>query len=33
MVNPDVQLKLTFKDTPRLGTSGKIRIYDDAAAG
>ena len=28
MVNPDVQLKLTFKDTPRIGTSGKIRIYD-----
>src|ERR1700754_1905175 len=28
MVNPDVQLKLTFKDTPRVGTSGKIRIYD-----
>jgi pectin methylesterase-like acyl-CoA thioesterase len=30
MVNPDVQLKLTFNDTPRLGTSGKIRIYDAA---
>ena len=28
MVNPDVQLKLTFNNTPRLGTSGKIRIYD-----
>jgi pectinesterase len=28
MVNPDVQLKLTFKDTPRIGTSGKIHIYD-----
>ncbi len=28
MVNPDVQLKLTFRDTPRVGTSGKIRIYD-----
>lgn len=31
MVNPDVQLKLTFKDTPRVGTSGKIRIYEVAA--
>src|SRR6185369_141400 len=30
MINPDVQLKLTFKDTPRIGTSGKIRIYDAA---
>ena len=30
MVNPDVQLKLTFKDTPRVGTSGKIRIYDSS---
>jgi len=30
MVNPDVQLKLTFKDTARVGTSGKIRIYDGA---
>ena len=30
MVNPDVQLKLSFKDTPRVGTSGKIRIYDAA---
>jgi pectinesterase len=30
MVNPDVQLKLTFKDTPRAGTSGKVRIYDAA---
>lgn len=30
MVNPDVQLKLTFKSTPRVGTSGKIRIYDAA---
>ena len=28
MVNPDVQLKLTFKDVPRIGKSGKIRIYD-----
>src|SRR5258708_7750388 len=28
MVNPDVQLKLTFKDVPRVGTSGKIRIFD-----
>jgi pectinesterase len=28
MVNPDVQLKLIFNNTPRLGTSGKIRIYD-----
>lgn len=30
MVNPDVQLKLTFKTIPRVGTSGKIRIYDAA---
>jgi len=30
MVNPDVQLKLTFKGTPRPGTSGSIRIYDTA---
>jgi len=28
MVNPDVLLKLTFKDTPRIGKSGKISIYD-----
>lgn len=27
-VNPDVKLKLTFKDAPRIGTSGKIRIFD-----
>jgi hypothetical protein len=27
-VNPDVQLKLTFKSVPRIGTSGKIRIVD-----
>ena len=30
MVNPDVQLKLTFNDTPHPGSSGKIRIYDAA---
>ncbi|MGH7784370.1 MAG: pectinesterase family protein, partial [Candidatus Binatia bacterium] len=30
MVNPDVQLKLTFMEPPRVGTSGKIRIYDAA---
>src|SRR6476469_8753402 len=30
MVNPDVQLKLAFKETPHVGTSGKIRIYDAA---
>jgi pectinesterase len=30
MVNPDVQLKLTFKDAPRAGTSGKVRIFDAA---
>ena len=30
MVNPDVKLKLTFKDAPRVGTSGKIRIFDAA---
>lgn len=32
MVNPDVQLKLTFKSVPKVGTSGKIRIYDAANA-
>jgi pectinesterase len=30
MVNPDVQLKLTFKDVPRIGSSGKVCIYDAA---
>src|SRR5437870_5486717 len=30
MVNPDVQLTLTFKEPPRIGTSGTIRIYDAA---
>lgn len=30
MVNPDVKLKLTFKGVPRIGTTGKIRIYDAA---
>jgi hypothetical protein len=30
MVNPDVQLKLTFKGEPHIGTSGKIVIYDAA---
>jgi hypothetical protein len=30
MVNPDVQLKLTFNSAPNIGTSGKIRIYDAA---
>lgn len=30
MVNPDVQLKLTFPDTPRVGTKGKVRIIDAA---
>ncbi|HWP53871.1 MAG TPA: pectinesterase family protein [Pyrinomonadaceae bacterium] len=29
-VNPDVQLKLTFSQTPVLGKSGKVRIYDAA---
>jgi pectinesterase len=28
MVNPDVQLKLTFKGEPHIGPSGKIVIYD-----
>jgi pectin methylesterase-like acyl-CoA thioesterase len=28
MVNPDVQLKLTFKSAPRIGTSGRIRILE-----
>lgn len=27
-INPDLHLKLLFNDTPVLGTSGKIRIYD-----
>ena len=30
LVNPDVQLKLTFKSVPRVGTSGTIRIFDAA---
>lgn len=30
MVNPDVKLKLTFKDKPAAGKSGKIRIFDAA---
>ena len=30
MVNPDVQLKLTFKEVPRVGASGQVRIYDAA---
>ncbi|MES2443086.1 MAG: pectinesterase family protein [Pseudomonadota bacterium] len=30
MVNPDVQLRLTFAEAPRIGTSGTIRIYDAA---
>jgi pectinesterase len=29
-VNPDTHLKLTFQNAPRLGSSGKIRIYDAA---
>jgi pectinesterase len=29
-VNPDVQLKLTFSQTPVIGTSGKVRLYDAA---
>ena len=28
MVNPDVQLKITFKSVPRVGTSGLVRILD-----
>ena len=28
MVNPDVQLKLTFKSAPRIGNAGLIRIFD-----
>lgn len=28
MVNPDVQLKLTFTQTPQVGKSGKIRVFD-----
>ena len=28
LVNPDVQLKITFGAAPRPGTSGRIRIYD-----
>jgi hypothetical protein len=30
MVNPDVQLKLTFTSEPHIGASGKIAIYDAA---
>jgi len=30
MVNPDVQLKLTFMAAPRVGSKGKIRIFDAA---
>ncbi|HSS19783.1 MAG TPA: pectinesterase family protein [Pyrinomonadaceae bacterium] len=29
-VNPDVQLKLTFSQSPVVGKSGKVRIYDAA---
>jgi hypothetical protein len=29
-VNADVQLKLTFSSAPRVGASGKIRIYDES---
>jgi pectinesterase len=29
-VNPDVQLKLTFNQPPVIGTSGKVRIYNEA---
>lgn len=28
LVNPDVKLKLTFTEPPKVGTSGKIRIID-----
>jgi pectinesterase len=28
MVNPDVQLKLTFTAPPRVGRTGKVRIFD-----
>jgi pectinesterase len=30
MVNPDVQLALTFNAVPRPGSTGKVRIYDAA---
>ena len=30
MVNPDVQLKLTFSNVPTIGKSGKIRVFDAA---
>ena len=30
MVSPDVQLKLTFKSKPRVGTTGTIRIVDSS---
>jgi pectinesterase len=30
MVNPDVQLAITFKQAPLVGNRGKIRIYDAA---
>ncbi len=29
-VNPDTHLELTFSNTPKLGTTGQIRIYDIA---
>lgn len=29
-VNPDTHLEITFPSTPKLGTTGKIRIYDTA---
>jgi pectin methylesterase-like acyl-CoA thioesterase len=29
-VNPDAQLKITFDQTPKVGTSGKVRIFNAA---
>lgn len=29
-VNPDVQLKLTFTQTPKIGKSGKVQVYEAA---
>jgi pectinesterase len=29
-INPDVQLKITFGDAPRVGNGGEVRIYDAA---
>jgi len=30
LVNPDVKLRLTFNEPPKIGTSGKIKVFDEA---